>query len=75
MDHDVTTEQANEVEALQAIYGKDYESRPGVWKCPAFAIRVRPVGISLEQAFALITLIVKVTLITIPEVALGLLVL
>lgn len=40
--------------------GQDYESRPGVWRCPAFAIRVRPVGISLEQAFARVTLIVKV---------------
>ena len=58
MDHGLA--QTQEVEALQAIYGADFKSIPGVWNCPAFAIKVRPVSLIDEGVNAWCTLTVKV---------------
>lgn len=58
MDHGLA--QTQEIEALQAIYGDDFEKRPGIWNCPAFAIKVRPVCLIDEGVNAWITLTVKV---------------
>lgn len=38
----ISEEIENELEALRAIYGDDFEDRPPVWKRPCFAIKVRP---------------------------------
>ena len=32
----------NELEALRAIYGDDFEEREPVWKRPCFCIKVKP---------------------------------
>lgn len=59
MDHGLA--QTQEVEALQAIYGADFEERPGIWNCPAFAIKVRPVSLIIDEGVqAWVTLTVKV---------------
>lgn len=55
MDHGLA--QTQEVEALQAIYGADFKSVPGVWNCPAFAIKVCSL---IERVNAWVTLTVKV---------------
>lgn len=39
---------------------QDYQPRPGVWNRPAFAIRVRPSGVPESEAYAQVTLVVKV---------------
>ncbi len=38
----ISEEIENELEALRAIYGDDFEERPPVWKRPCFVIKVRP---------------------------------
>jgi hypothetical protein len=38
----ISEEIENELEALKAIYGEDFQERPPVWKRPCFCIRVKP---------------------------------
>lgn len=57
---DPLLQQDQEVEALQAIYGDDFQPRPGVWNRPAFAIRIQPVSLVDEGIKAHVTLTVKV---------------
>jgi hypothetical protein len=38
---------------------QDYEAKPGIWNCPAFSIRIRPVGLSHEGIHVGVTLGVK----------------
>ena len=38
----ISEEIENELEALRAIYGDDFEEREPVWKRPCFCIKVKP---------------------------------
>lgn len=38
----ISEEIENELEALRAIYGDDFNERDPVWKRPCFSIKVKP---------------------------------
>lgn len=46
----------NELEALKAIYDKDFEERPMVWNNASFVIRIRPINLPPEERFCSVLL-------------------
>ena len=39
---------SEEIEALIAIFGEDFEHKPSIWKSPCFLIKCKPVALGVE---------------------------